>query len=231
MPPGQGYDGASNMKALVAVAKGNVDIVTFFTLENSVATIVRASCKHRDALREQLQNNHMEAFENDCLITGRGLNQETSLKLIGDTRWNSRYGTLISIISMFGSVVKVLEMIVDDSSMDNAGEENRSLGDMQSFEFVFDLFLMKSILGVTNDLSQELQKKDQEIVNAMTLVKHDIEIPSMDDGYVTQGRSRRGAQRITNFHHYHVELFVAIIDKQLVELNTCFDEWRELFPL
>ncbi|RXI02766.1 hypothetical protein DVH24_002844 [Malus domestica] len=46
----------------------------------------------------------------------------------------------------------------------------------------------------------------------------------MDDGYVTRGRSRRGAQRITNFHHYHVELFVAIVDKQLVELNSCFDE-------
>ncbi|CAL8993987.1 unnamed protein product [Prunus brigantina] len=28
---GQGYDGASNMKALVAVAKGNADIATFFT--------------------------------------------------------------------------------------------------------------------------------------------------------------------------------------------------------
>ena len=30
---------------------------------------------------------------------------------------------------------------------------------------------MKTILGITNDLSQALQRKNQDIVNAMTLVK------------------------------------------------------------
>jgi hypothetical protein len=30
---------------------------------------------------------------------------------------------------------------------------------------------MKSVLGITNELSDALQKKDQNIVNSMTLVK------------------------------------------------------------
>ena len=30
---------------------------------------------------------------------------------------------------------------------------------------------MKDVLGITNDLSQALQRKDQDIVNAITLVK------------------------------------------------------------
>lgn len=46
----------------------------------------------------------------------------------------------------------------------------------------------------------------------------------MDDGYIAQERPQHGAQRVTNFYHYHVELFIAIIDKQLVELNSHFYE-------
>ncbi|XP_020410642.1 zinc finger MYM-type protein 1-like [Prunus persica] len=151
---GQGYDGASNMKgefnglktqilrenlcayyihcfahqlqlALVAVAKGNADIATFFTSYNSLVNIVGASCKHRDMLRDQLQKDIMEALEKDTFPTGRGLNQETYLKRPGDTRWNSHYSTLLSIISMFKSVVKVLKLIIKDGSTDNLGEANR----------------------------------------------------------------------------------------------------------
>ncbi|CAN6542945.1 unnamed protein product [Malus baccata var. baccata] len=197
---GQGYDGASNMRgefnglkkkildeescasyvhcfahqlqlALVAVAKKNSDVGAFFTLTNSLVNVVGCSCKRRDALREKQQENLMKAIENDCLETRQGLNQETSLKRVGDTRWNSHYGALISLITMFSSVVDVLDMIVEDCYNDSVGEAKRLLKDLQSFEFVFLLFLMKSILGVTNDLSQALQKKDQEIVNAMALVK------------------------------------------------------------
>jgi hypothetical protein len=39
------------------------------------------------------------------------------------------------------------------------------------FKFAFALHLMKNILGITNELSITLQKKIQDIVNAMTLVK------------------------------------------------------------
>ena len=40
-----------------------------------------------------------------------------------------------------------------------------------SFEFVFALHLMKNILGITNELSIVLPKKNQNIVNAMDFVK------------------------------------------------------------
>ncbi|XP_021826322.1 zinc finger MYM-type protein 1-like [Prunus avium] len=277
---GQGYDGASNMRgelnglktkilreqpcayyvhcfahqlqlALVAVAKKNIDIASFFTTANSIVNHVGASYKRRDALRAQLQEELVIAFENDCLITGRGLNQETSLKRAGDTRWNSHYGTLISITSMFSSVIHVLQMIIDDNPNDIAGEANKLMREMLTFEFVFHLFLMKAILGVTNDLSQALQKKDQEIVNAMALVKscketlhwmrnnefdalvdevssfcdkHHIEVPNMDEAFVLPGRSRRNAPIKTNRHHYRVELFIYVIDEQLTELDDRFNE-------
>ena len=42
-----------------------------------------------------------------------------------------------------------------------------------SFEIVFTLHLMKNILGITNEFSITLQKKkkNQDIVNAIDLVK------------------------------------------------------------
>ncbi|XP_008229057.1 PREDICTED: zinc finger MYM-type protein 1-like [Prunus mume] len=277
---GQGYDGASNMRgelndlktkilreqpcayyvhcfahqlqlALVAVAKKNIDIASFFTTANSVINHVGASCKRRDLLREQLQEELVIAFENDCLITGRDLNQETSLKCAGDTRWNSHYDTLISIISMFSSVVHVLQMVIDDNPNESAGEANKLMREIRTFEFVFHLFLMKVILGLTNDLSQALQRKDQEIVNAMALVKsckeklhcmrnngfdalvdevssfcykHHIDVPNMEDAFILPGRSRRNAPIKTNHHHYRVELFIYVIDEQITELEDRFNE-------
>ncbi|XP_034211299.1 zinc finger MYM-type protein 1-like [Prunus dulcis] len=277
---GQGYDGASNMRgelkglktkilreqpcayyvhcfahqlqlALVAVAKKNIDIASFFTTTNSVVNHVGASCKRRDALRAQLQEELVIAFENDCLITGRGLHQETSLKRAGDTRWSSHYGTIISIISIFSSVIHVLQMIIDDNPNDSAVEANKIQREMLTFQFVFHLFLMKAILGLTNDVSQALQKKDQEIVNAMALVKsckeklhwmrnngidalveevssfcdkHHIDVPNMDEAFVLPGRSRRNAPIKTNRHHYRVELFIYVIDEQLTELDDRFNE-------
>ncbi|CAN6568737.1 unnamed protein product [Malus baccata var. baccata] len=248
---GQCYDSASNMRALVAVAKKNIDIAFFFATANSVVNHVGASCKRRDLLRQQLQEELMIAFENDCLITGRGLNQETSLKRVGDTRWNSHYGTLISIISMFSSVVHVLQMVIDDNPNESVGEANKLMREIHTFEFVFHLFLMKVILGLTNDLSQALQRKDQEIVNAMALVKsckqklhwmrnngfdalvdevssfcekHHIDVPNMEEAFILPGRSRCNAPIKTNRHHYRVKLFIYVIDEQIMKLDDHFNE-------
>ncbi|KAI5312651.1 hypothetical protein L3X38_041824 [Prunus dulcis] len=147
---------------------------------------------------------------------------------------------------MFSSVVHVLQMIIDDNPNDIAGEANKLIREMLTFEFVFRLFLRKAILGVTNDLSQALQKKDQEIVNAMALMKlckeklhwmrnngfdalvdevssfcdkHHIEVLNVDEAFVLPGRSRRNAPIKTNHHHYRVELFIYVIDQQLTELD------------
>ncbi|XP_070662483.1 uncharacterized protein [Malus domestica] len=110
---------------------------------------------------------------------------------------------------------------------------------------------MRVILGLTNDLSQALQRKDQEIVNAMALVKscreklhwmrnngfdalvdevssfcekHHIDVPNMDEAFILPRRSRRNAPIRTNCHHYRVELFIYVIDEQITELEDHFNE-------
>ena len=60
--------------------------------------------------------------------------------------------------------------------------------------------------------------------------KYNIDIPNMDDIFLTRGRPRRKAHEITNLHNYQVELFYAVIDIQLQELNSRFIEVNiELF--
>jgi hypothetical protein len=52
--------------------------------------------------------------------------------------------------------------------------------------------------------------------------KNSIVVSNMDDMY--QPRSRRKAQSMKNLQHYRVELYYTVIDMQLQELNSRFNE-------
>ncbi|XP_015962162.1 uncharacterized protein LOC107486124 [Arachis duranensis] len=115
----------------------------------------------------------------------------------------------LRLISLFPSVVNVLEYVEDDG---NNSEQRAE----------------------ACHLLNALQRNDQDIVNAMVLVKvskqrlqnirDDIIVPIMDDIFVSQGRSRRKVQKISNLHHFQVEIFYQVVDRQLQELNNCFTE-------
>jgi len=56
----------------------------------------------------------------------------------------------------------------------------------KSFEFVFLLHLMNEIFGYTNDLCNALQKREQDIVNAMDLLeftKVELDVLRQDSGW------------------------------------------------
>ncbi|XP_028067517.1 zinc finger MYM-type protein 1-like [Camellia sinensis] len=151
---GQGYDGASNMQgefnglktlilkenpcayyvhcfahqlqlALVVVAKNHNQIALLFTLVSNVVNVVETSCKLRDIVREKQAAKVAEALNTRELSSGQGLNQKTNLKCAGDTHWGSHYGTLVSLASMFSTVIDVLEMISNnDSNSEQRAESN-----------------------------------------------------------------------------------------------------------
>ncbi|KAH0663102.1 hypothetical protein KY284_028033 [Solanum tuberosum] len=130
----------------------------------------------------------------------------------------------------------------------HTGQENL-LSKIHEFEFVFMLHLMFKVLLLTNELNKVLQKKDQDIVNAMGLLdlskkrlqmmredewdsmmdevslfcgKHGISIPKMNEDY-SNGKSKRKRSNISYLHHFRVEVFYAVIDLALQELNNRFD--------
>ncbi|XP_022862574.1 zinc finger MYM-type protein 1-like [Olea europaea var. sylvestris] len=64
-----------------------------------------------------------------------------------------------------------LAMIVEDESCscDQRSDVTNLLELIQRFDFEFNLQLMRTVLGISNELSKALQRKDQDIVNAMQL--------------------------------------------------------------
>ncbi|XP_022883677.1 uncharacterized protein LOC111400497 [Olea europaea var. sylvestris] len=80
---------------------------------------------------------------------------------------------LISLLVMFSSVLDVLAMIIEDESCsrDQRSDATNLLELIQRFDFAFNLQLMRSVLRFSNELSKALQRKDQDIVNAMQLVR------------------------------------------------------------
>ncbi|CAN1224434.1 Zinc finger MYM-type protein 1 [Linum perenne] len=229
---------------LVAVAKNHYEVSCFF---NSVGS----SCKRQDSIKEHQAAKVAAALANGELETGRGLNQEMSLKRPCETRWGSHFETLVNLASIFSSVIEVLDDMLHEGTSETKAVAYDTLLKLQSFSFAFMLNLMIKVLAITNELSIALQRKDQDIVNAIQLVrvaklrlqgmrdqewellfhdavlfcnKENIHIPSMNDVFVLPGRSRRNSQHVTNLHHYQVEVFYTVVDMQLQELNSRFDE-------
>ena len=147
---------------LVAIVKNHINIVEFFYVVSNLVTVVGGSCKRQYALRDAQFAKIKEDLENDVRRSGQGLNQETNLKRPGDTRWGSYYGTIFNLILMFFAVVDVLEIIEEDGLFDQKVEAQSIMRLILSFEFVFALHLMKTILGITNELLIALQKKKKK---------------------------------------------------------------------
>ena len=159
--------------ALVAVAKKHIQVASLFLTIASVINVAGGSSKRCDMLHELQAAKIIEALDNGEISSGKGLNQETMLKRSSDTRWSSHYDSLLSLITMFLATIDLLEIIVDEgSSSEQKIEANNLLSTIQSFDFVFTLYLMKAILGITNDLSKASQMRDQDIVNAMIWRKY-----------------------------------------------------------
>ncbi|XP_062085563.1 uncharacterized protein LOC133791659 [Humulus lupulus] len=243
---GQGYDGASNMSgefngfkniimkenecaffvhffaqqlqlALLGEAKKHDLIGTFLTVVSNVVNVVGASSKRRDILREKQSLKVIKVLKGGELLSGRGQNQESGIKRSCDTRWGSHFGTLVSFIIMFSSIIDVLEEITNDRlNSEQKYEASIMLQIVQTYDFVFSLHWVKNILGITNELSQVLQKGDQDIFN--------IDVLDMNHMYCPQGKSRRKAPKLTKFHYFRVDFFNTVIDLQLQELNSRFNE-------
>nr|XP_016445487.1 PREDICTED: uncharacterized protein LOC107770668 [Nicotiana tabacum] len=95
--------------------------------------------------------------------------------------------------------------------------------------------ILQGVLIISNELSKALQKKEQDIINAMLfldITKERLQEmrdegwePLMDEieEFYIPGKSKRRPSSITYSHNLRVELFYAMIDLQLLELNSRFD--------
>jgi hypothetical protein len=123
---------------------------------------------------------------------------------------------------------------------------------MECFSFVFNMKMMLQILHITNETSLLLQRKDQNVFQAMSLVVdvrtqlinlrsegweplfeevkayclgHDIPISNMSDSLPRHDRSRKGRRNnITQEYYYRIGIFYASIDSITTKLDHLFNE-------
>ncbi|XP_075109014.1 uncharacterized protein LOC107767866 [Nicotiana tabacum] len=259
---GQCYDGASNMQGdlnglkilmqkesrgahsihcfahqlqltLVAISRRCDQVQELLLLLSDILNMVGSSFKLRDELRESQAEEIEEALRKGELETGKGLNQELGLARAGDTRWGSHYKSFNNFIIMFGPIIDALDAIAVNERFEEKCKAKGYLKACLTFEVVFTLHLMRTVLEIINELNAAFQKKEQDIANAMLLVgvtndhlqtlrkegwnslidevskfciKYDIFIPKFDELYVIPGRSRRRVSEYTISQHYRVEI-------------------------
>ncbi|XP_004293075.1 PREDICTED: zinc finger MYM-type protein 1-like [Fragaria vesca subsp. vesca] len=227
---GQGFDGASNMSGEL----------------NGLKTLI-------------LKDNPT-AFYVHCFA------HQLQLALVAVAKKHSIIGafftSVANVVNIVGASSKRRDIlrekvdVLDEIANDKVGSDQKdnayiSLGLLQSFDYIFSLHLMRIVLGISHELSQALQKDDQDIINAMDLVKickrklqnlrdngwdslldqvvifcgkENIMVPNMSEQHICKGKSKRKSPEITNLHYYHFDFFCAVIDLQLQELNNRFNE-------
>lgn len=136
----------------------------------SVVNTVNASCKRHDQLAQEHHDNLVHSLEMGEIFSGRGKNQATNLARPGNTRWGSHHKILCRLHYMWKAVLEVLENICQNGSSSQRTTASGLLKQMETFEFVLIMHFVIKLLGKTNDLSQCLQKKDQNIVRAIGLI-------------------------------------------------------------
>ncbi|KAK1382349.1 zinc finger MYM-type protein 1-like [Heracleum sosnowskyi] len=248
----------------VAIAKKNSDCGWLFV--DVLAPLLNfvggggGSSKRKEFLREKQAVRVVEALSLGEIETGSGLNQERGLGRPCDTRWGSHFKTILNVLDLYPTILESLDAIAEVSDTIDSNKAQSITHLLMSFDFVFVAHLMVAIFGITNELNVALQKHDQDIVNAMSMVditktslqkmrdegwnlhmdkvtsfmvKYGVEVPNMEANYIVPGRRmyRGKSPRITNFHHFRVEVFLSVIDLQLQELENRFPELVLILPV
>ncbi|CAJ2637959.1 unnamed protein product [Trifolium pratense] len=207
-----------------------------------IINVVTSSTKRHDELQAAQVTENQYMVDIKEIMTGKGANQIGTLNRPGDTRWGSHFRSICSVINMYEATCHVLKKLQKESkSWTTSGDADSSYNYLKEFDFVLILFMMKAIMGITDVLCQALQKQDQDVVNAMDLVRstklviqdlrddgwdellstvtsfcqrHEIEIPDLHDVHSTTrfGRSRLEENQ-NNYKTFKVETICTLVEK------------------
>lgn len=113
-------------------------------------------------------------FEKILSTSSINVSQKTKLKSLSDTRWNCRIEAINSVINTLPVIVQTLQNI-SDNDVNYGSEANNLLNCILHFEFIFCLFLLKTVLEQTNILSKYLQSPsiNYALVKEMSIKTYD----------------------------------------------------------
>lgn len=131
-------------------------------------------------LVEESHKDILERLERGEISTQRGMHQKTSLAIPGDTRWGSHHKTLLRLDQMRATVIKFL--CTFDANGRNPSHAAGGIEKMEFFKFALVLKFMLKLFGITNELSQLLQRRDTHVVLSLELI-HDIKLSGWESRF------------------------------------------------
>jgi hypothetical protein len=135
---------------------------------------------------------------------------------------------------MWEATVDMLQVVSGDArEHSSTGGAGGLIQKMECYEFVFILHFLIGLLSITDELTKALQRKDQDIVEAMGLIsdvkvrlqdvrdngweplltqvksfceQYKIKMPNMSDITVSMGESVRSKNKVTMNYYYKVDI-------------------------
>lgn len=221
---------------LVAVCQQNNDCGMCFYILEKLITLVSVCWKESEVSTESRFQKLAQVFEDIEVEIREGSDEKAGC--------GPHYKSVLKVIDSYDAILDMLDMMANAILRQAIHHSYLSTVDREffSFRFVFMLHLMKTLLGVSSELNIALLKKDQDIVNAMSLVKlvkeqlqiirnegwesllasvvsfcekSDINVPNMGDMHPSKltRRNREPEPATTTLHHFQVEVFYSIIFK------------------
>jgi len=127
--------------SLVAAAKDVHDVWLFYSKLSSIVNVVCESAKCHSEIKSAREIEIANLLVQGELKTGIGANQNYTLQRPGATIWSSHLAAFTRPINLYGVICTIIERIFKA---------------MRSFEFLFILFLMNQVMGITDILCPAL---------------------------------------------------------------------------
>lgn len=204
-----------------------------------------------DALSKLIQESPQFNEKVRSLIQERGLNLDSNLEKPGETSWGSYYEALVKLAAYLPAVCDALDIMERDAL--RTDEKHLVLKAQWAFteDLPFVLLLLREVLSATNELSLALDRNDLDAENFMILLQEskrqlmvlrdegwpsflqevdllcaesDMPMPDMGEEYKHRRWSKEESPTSTNLEHYHIHVFVKVINDQLKELDKRFSK-------
>ncbi|XP_071679036.1 uncharacterized protein [Lolium perenne] len=204
MVRGQGYDGASNMK-------GNAN-----------------------GLKKLIMDESPSAYYVHCFAHQLQLTLVAVAKESGDCTWF--FQQLANLLNVLGMSCKKMRMLriaqaeeliaaldLEEVEIGTGQNQEMGLGRPCDTRWGSHFRTMNRVLSNYAAIKRVLRK----IVTVTSFcTKHRVKVVDMNARYYPVGRPRRVGihNGANNYHRFHVDMYVSVIDRQISELNGRFDE-------
>ncbi|XP_025198446.1 zinc finger MYM-type protein 1-like [Melanaphis sacchari] len=183
---GQAFDGASNMQGAIKglrsiIQKDNPNALHVWCFAHCLSLVVCDSCQANTQVRDFFSII-------GSLVTFIGARKRTAtyvelqktyypkersrrLKHFSNTRWTYHDQSIDVILKTYKAVIETLKNIITDEIDKKTSDTAKSfLKNLNKFNFVLTMHLMKKLFSITTPLSKYLQAPDMDFIQAMKLV-------------------------------------------------------------